>query len=154
MKIWVDADACPAVIKEIIFRAAQRTKIETTLIANQNVKVPSSPYIKMYRVSAGFDQADNEIVERCNQDDLVITADIPLAYEVLNKGGMALNPRGELYSVATIKAKLGMRDFYETLRSSGIQTGGPASLSQTDRRNFANELDKILNRYLQKIAAK
>lgn len=150
MKIWVDADACPVAIKEIIFRAAQRAKIETTLVANHNIRVPLSPYIKSYRVPAGFDKADDEIVQRIAADDLVITADIPLASEILDKKAKALNPRGEMYSQATIKAKLGMRDFMETMRASGVHTGGPASLNQTDKRNFANELDKVITAYLTK----
>ncbi len=144
MKIWVDADACPVVIKDIIFRAAQRTKVMTTLVANHLIRVPASPYIQTYQVAGGFDKADDEIVSRIVAGDLVVTADIPLAYDVLKKGANALNPRGERYHIDSIKSKLGMRDFYETLRASGIQTGGPASLSQTDRRNFANELDKFL----------
>lgn len=144
MPIWVDADACPKVIKEILYRAAQREQIETTFVANQRLIVPASPFLKTLQVPAGFDVADNEIVRRANQDDLVITADIPLAAEVLEKGAIALNPRGERYSPATIRERLTMRDFMETMRASGIQTGGPASLNQRDRQLFANELDKWL----------
>lgn len=142
--IWVDADACPTVIKDILYRAAERKKLPLVLIANQPLRTPPSPYISSLTVSKGFDEADNEIVRRTAPGDLVITADIPLAAEVLAKGGLALNPRGELYSTDTIKQKLTMRDFMETLRASGIQSGGPASLNQSDRQAFANQLDKIL----------
>lgn len=142
--IWVDADACPTVIKEILYRAAERKKLPLVLIANQPLRTPPSPYISSLVVSKGFDEADNEIVRRTAPGDLVITADIPLAAEVLEKGGLALNPRGELYNTDTIKQKLTMRDFMETLRASGIQSGGPASLNQSDRQAFANQLDKIL----------
>lgn len=145
MPVWVDADACPNVIKEVLFRAAERTQTLVTLVANQNIRVPPSRFIRAMRVPAGFDVADNEIVRLCERGDLVITADIPLAAEVLAKGAAALNPRGELYSEATIKERLTMRDFMETLRSSGIQTGGPDSLSQRDRQRFAAELDKWLS---------
>lgn len=145
--IWVDADACPSVVKEILFRAAERKQVGLTLIANQRVAVPRSKYIKSVQVASGFDVADNEIVARCRAGDLIITADIPLAAEVMEKKAMALNPRGELYSEQTIKQKLGMRDFMESLRSSGIQTGGPPPLSQSDRREFANQLDKILTKH-------
>ncbi|WP_423187210.1 YaiI/YqxD family protein [Alishewanella sp. d11] len=142
--IWVDADACPTVIKEILYRAAERKKLPLVLIANQPLRTPPSPYISSLTVSKGFDEADNEIVRRTQAGDLVITADIPLAADVLAKGGLALNPRGELYSTDTIKQKLTMRDFMETLRASGIQSGGPATLNQGDRQAFANQLDKIL----------
>ena len=144
MRIWVDADACPVVIKEILFRAAQRTRVETTLVANQYIRVPSSPYLNSIQVASGFDVADNEIVARLKPGDLVITADIPLAAEVIEKGGHALNPRGELYTTENIKARLNMRDFMDTLRGSGIQTGGPKELSQSDRQAFANALDRFL----------
>lgn len=144
MAIWVDADACPNVIKQILFRAAERTQTPLTLVANQNIRVPPSRFIRSVRVAAGFDVADNEIVRLCNAGDLVITADIPLAAEVLAKGGEALNPRGERYTQATIRERLTMRDFMDTLRSSGIQTGGPDSLSQRDRQQFAAQLDKWL----------
>ena len=147
MKIWVDADACPVVVKEILFRAAERTGIELILVANQAMRKPSLPNIKMLQVPAGFDVADNEIVKRTSEGDLVITADIPLAAEVLEKNAHALNPRGELYSADTIKSKLSTRDFLDTLRGSGIQTGGPPALSQGDRQAFANQLDKLLTRY-------
>lgn len=144
MAIWVDADACPNVIKEILFRAAERVQMPMTLVANQNIRVPPSRFIRSLRVPAGFDVADNEIVRLCDAGDLVITADIPLAADVLAKGAAALNPLGERYSPATIREKLTMRDFMDTLRSSGVQTGGPDSLSQRDRQQFAAELDKWL----------
>lgn len=147
MKIWVDADACPAAIKDILFRAAERTGVPLTLVANQPVRVPPSQFINTVQVASGFDVADNEIVKRLDAGDLVITGDIPLAAEVIEKGGHALNPRGELYSKDTIKARLTMRDFMETLRGSGIHTGGPPALSQGDRKAFADQLDKLLSRY-------
>ena len=146
MKIWVDADACPVVIKEILFRAAQRTGIPLTLVANQPVRVPSSHNISFVQVSHGFDVADDEIVKRVEAGHLVITADIPLAAEVIEKGGTALNPRGELYTTENIKNRLNMRDFMDTLRSSGIQTGGPPPLDQSDRQAFANQLDRWLSK--------
>lgn len=149
MKIWVDADACPVVIKEILFRAAQRTKIPITLIANHKLRIPSSPYISFVQVTSGFDVADNEIVKRMTVGDLVITADIPLAAEVIENGGQALSPRGEIYSTDNIKSRLSMRDFMDSLRSSGVDTGGPAALSQHDRKSFANQLDKHLNTFLK-----
>jgi uncharacterized protein YaiI (UPF0178 family) len=144
MKIWVDADACPVVIKDILFRAAERTRVGLTLVANRSVRTPPSPYIKMLQVTAGFDVADNEIVKRISVGDLVITGDIPLAAEVIEKGGNALSPRGELYSTDSIKGRLDMRDFLDNLRASGIDTGGPPALSQGDRNAFANQLDKLL----------
>lgn len=144
MSIWVDADACPVVIKEIIFRAANRTFTETTLIANNLIKVPPSKYISAIQVPKGFDVADNEIVRRVEKGDLVITADIPLAAEVMEKGAEALNPRGERYTAETIRQRLNMRDLMDTMRASGIQTGGPPPLNQTGRQQFANELDKYL----------
>lgn len=144
MQIWVDADACPNVIKEVLFRAADRTATVTTLVANQSLKVPPSRFIRTLRVAAGFDVADNEIVRRVANGDLVITSDIPLAAEVIEKGAVALNPRGERYTPDTIRERLNMRDFMDTMRASGIQTGGPATLNQRDRQMFANELDKWL----------
>ncbi|AOE50243.1 YaiI/YqxD family protein [Kangiella sediminilitoris] len=144
MKIWVDADACPVVIKDILFRAAQRAEIPTCLIANQYIKVPPSPFIKSLQVESGFDVADNEIVRRASSGDLVITADIPLADEVIDKGCTALSPRGELFTKENIKGRLTMRDFMETMRSSGIQSGGPPPLNQADRMKFANHLDRII----------
>lgn len=144
MSIWVDADACPNVIKEVLYRAADRTATTVTFVANQFLRVPLSPYLRTLQVPAGFDVADNEIVRRCEPGDLVITADIPLAAEVIEKGAAALNPRGERYSPATIRERLTMRDFMDTLRSSGVQTGGPAAMSPRDRQQFANELDSWL----------
>ena len=148
MKIWVDADACPVVIKEILFRAANRTGILVTLVANQFINIPSSPNIKFVQVASGFDVADNEIVKRMDAGDLVITGDIPLAADVIEKGGYALDSRGELYTEANIKARLSMRDFMESLRSSGVDTGGPPALNNNDRKAFADQLDKFLTQYL------
>ena len=144
MKIWVAADACPVVIKEILFRAAQRTGLDLILVANQAVRIPPSRNIKMIQVASGFDVADNEIVKRMSAGDLVITADIPLAAEVIEKAGQALNPRGELYTVDNIKNRLAMRDLMDSLRSSGVDTGGPPPLNQSDRKSFANQLDRII----------
>ncbi|MBC8212663.1 MAG: YaiI/YqxD family protein [Gammaproteobacteria bacterium] len=144
MKIWCDADACPVVIKDILFKAANRTATQLTLIANQSVAVPPSKYIKSIRVQSGFDVADNEIVKRMQSGDLVITSDIPLAAEVIDKGGTSLSPRGELYTVENIRSRLNMRDFMDSLRSSGVDTGGPPPLNQSDRKTFANHLDRIL----------
>lgn len=144
MKIWVDADACPVVTKETLFRAAERTETPTTLVANQYIRVPGSRFIKSMQVEAGFDVADNKIVQLLEPGDLVITSDIPLADEVIEKGGLALNPRGELYTKENIKGRLNIRDFMDTMRSSGVQTGGVPPISQQDRRLFANNLDKIL----------
>jgi len=146
MKIWVDADACPVVIKEILYRAAMRCEITTTLVANQPLSTPSSPFIKMLQVSQGFDVADNEIVKRLSAGDLVVTGDIPLAAEVIEKGGQALNPRGERYTANNIKARLNMRDFMDTMRASGVNTGGPPPLGQNERQAFANQLDTILRK--------
>ena len=144
MKIWVDADACPGVIKEILFRAALRTETPVTLVANQALPVPQNKYVTQLQVRQGFDVADNEIVDRVGAEDLVITNDIPLAADVIAKGALALSPRGELFDAGNIKARLNMRDFMETMRSSGVQTGGPAALSAQDRQKFANQLDKWL----------
>ena len=146
MKIWCDADACPVVIKDILFKAAMRTATELILVANQNIAVPSSKHIRSLRVQPGFDVADNEIVRRMNAADLVITSDIPLAAEVIEKGGIALSPRGELYTRENIKSRLTMRDFMDSLRASGVNTGGPPPLNQADRKHFANHLDRILAR--------
>jgi uncharacterized protein YaiI (UPF0178 family) len=147
MKIWVDADACPVVIKEILFRAAERVQVPVTLVANQPIRVPPSRFVCSVQVGAGFDVADNAIVARLDPGDLVITADIPLAAEVIEKGGHALNPRGELYSAETIRSRLDVRDFMEALRASGVDTGGPAALHPRDRQAFANQLDRFLHRY-------
>ena len=142
MNIWVDADACPVVIKEILFRAADRTKTKITFVSNHDIKTPVSQFIVRLRVMSGFDEADKEIVSRVEKGDLVITSDIPLADEVLTQGGMALSPRGELFTQDNIKAKLNMRDFMDTLRSSGVLTGGPSTLSLSERKSFADHLDK------------
>lgn len=146
MNIWVDADACPGVIKDILFRAAQRTGTQTTLVANHFLRVPPSRCISFLQVTTGFDVADNEIVKRLQEGDLVITSDIPLAAEVIEKGGQALSPRGELFTRDNIKPRLNIRDFLDTMRSSGEYTGGPPPLNQADRREFANHLDRILAR--------
>ena len=144
MTIWVDADACPVAIKEIVFRAADRTQTQAVLIANSYIRVPPSKYIQSIQVEKGFDVADNEIVRRAEPGDLVITADIPLAAEVVEKKAEALNPRGERYTPDNVRQRLNMRDFMDTMRSSGIQTGGPPPMSKTDRQKFANELDRYL----------
>ncbi len=146
MKIWVDADACPVVIKEILFRAAERTGIHLTLVANQPLAVPRSRLIKSIQVASGYDGADNEIVQRINPGDLVITSDIPLAAEIIEKQAIALGPRGELYTADNIKNRLTMRDFMDSLRASGIDTGGPPALNQADRKAFADQLDKLLSK--------
>ena len=151
MKIWVDADACPVVIKDILFRSAERTEVRLTLVANQPLYIPPSRFIKMLKVASGFDVADNEIVKRLGAGDLVITSDIPLAAEVVAKGGLALSPRGELYSEDNIKARLTIRDFMDTLRASGIDTGGPQALSQSDRKSFANQLDTVLTKHARNV---
>ncbi len=148
-QIWVDADACPVVIRDILYRAAERVGIAITLVANQPIPVPKSPHIKMLQVSAGFDAADNEIVDRIGAGDLLITADIPLAADALNKGAQALSPRGEMFDPSSIKAKLTMRDFMETLRASGEHTGGPPALHARDRKAFAEQLDRYLQRRSQ-----
>lgn len=144
MHIWVDADACPAVIKDMLFRLAERTQIPVTLVANRQLRVPPSRVIRSIVVPAGFDVADKEIVRLCQPRDLVITADIPLAAEVIAKGGAALNPRGEMYTTDNIEQHLGMRNFMEKLRSSGVETGGPAAFSQSDGRAFARQLDRLV----------
>ena len=148
--IWVDADACPKVVKEILFRAAERTGITVTLVANQALVVPRLPSVRVLQVASGFDVADKEIVSRVQPGDLVITADIPLAAEVIAKGGDALNPRGERYSPDTIRGVLQMRDFMDTMRSSGVPTGGPPPLSQADRNAFASQLDTWIARQAKK----
>ena len=144
MKIWVDADACPNVIKEILFRLADRAKVMVTLVANQALTIPESNYIRAMQVMQGFDVADDEIVKRAEQGDIVITSDIPLADECITKGCFVLSPRGEKFTKDTIKAKLTMRDFLDTLRGSGEQSGGPPPFSQTDRREFANQIDQLV----------
>lgn len=142
--IWVDADACPVVVRDILFKAAERTKVTLTLIANQMVRVPPSRYISAVQVSSGFDVADNEIVRRANAGDLVITSDIPLAAEVIEKGALALSPRGELFTADNIRGRLMMRDFMDTMRSSGVHSGGAAAYSSADKQLFANQLDRYL----------
>ncbi len=142
--IWVDADACPRAVKEILYRAAERKGMTLILVANQALRTPPSRHIRSVQVGAGFDVADNYIAQHISPGDLVITADIPLAAEVVEKGALALNPRGDLYTEENIRQRLNMRDFMDTLRASGVDTGGPASFSQADRREFANQLDRLL----------
>ncbi|MCB1750024.1 MAG: YaiI/YqxD family protein [Gammaproteobacteria bacterium] len=147
MKIWVDADACPGAVKEVIFRAAERRRVETVLVANHAVPVPPSPWIRALKVADGFDVADNAIVAAVAANDLVVTADIPLAAEVLAKGAHALNPRGEVYDDDTIRQKRAMRDFMDTMRSSGVHSGGPPPFGARDKKAFADAFDRLLARY-------
>lgn len=147
MQIWVDADACPRAIKDILYRVALRRKIGVILVANQPLQVPSSPLIRSIQVAGGFDVADDYIVQQLAAGDLVITADIPLAAAVIERGAQAINPRGELYTSANIRQRLNMRDFMEQLRSSGDIQGGPPPFSQSDRQQFANALDRWLTRH-------
>lgn len=144
MTIWIDADACPIPAKEILFKAAQRTETPLVLIANQYIKIPPSPFITKVQVQSGFDVADDEIVKRCQQNDLVITSDIPLAAEIIDKGALALNPRGELYTSQNIKQILNMRDFMDTMRASGVNSSGQAKYGDKDKQSFANQLDRWL----------
>ena len=144
MRIWVDADACPGVIKEILYRAADRRAIPLILVANQWLRVPASPWIRAVQVEAGFDVADRHIISQIEGGELLITADIPLAAAVLDKGAHALNPRGERYTMETIRQQLDMRNFMDTLRSSGVVTGGPSAMNHGDRQAFANQLDRFL----------
>lgn len=144
MEIWVDADACPAVVKDILYRAAERTRIRVTLVANQPLRTPVSVYVRALQVPRGFDVADNEIVQRMAAGDLVVTADIPLAAEALERGGHAINPRGERYDPGTIRERLVMRDLLDELRGSGVQTAGPAAFGAGDRHAFAASLDALL----------
>jgi uncharacterized protein YaiI (UPF0178 family) len=146
VQIWVDADACPQVIKEILFRAAERAQILTTLVANTLLRVPPSPFVRSVRVAKGFDVADHQIVEQIQPGDLVITADIPLAAEVIGRGAHALDPRGELYSEDNVRERLAMRNLMQELRSTGDILGGPAPFNQGDRQRFANHLDRFLTR--------
>lgn len=146
MPIWVDADACPRPIKEILFRAAERTGVALTLVANHPMAIPRRPNVRLLQVQGGFDVADQEIMGRVKAGDLVVTADIPLAADVIARGGHALNPRGEMYSANTIRSVLNMRDFMDTMRASGVQTGGPPPLGPADRQAFANQLDGWLAR--------
>ncbi len=150
MRIWVDADALPRVIRDILFRAAQRTGVELTLVANQPLPTPAAANIQSRQVSAGFDEADNYIVGLAEPGDLVVTADIPLAAEVIEKGALALNPRGELYSTESIRSRLNMRDFMDTMRASGVEMSTTAALNQADRQRFANSLDRWLAQRLVK----
>ena len=151
MHIWVDADACPAVIKDILFKAARRTKLPLSLVANHSMSVPPDKHITLTQVPSGFDAADDYIVEKCEAGDLVITNDIPLAADVLAKNALALNNRGEEYDKSSIKQILGMRDFMETMRSSSEHTGGPKAFSQRDKQNFANALDRLLTQGLRNL---
>ncbi|TVQ08191.1 MAG: YaiI/YqxD family protein [Leptolyngbya sp. DLM2.Bin27] len=146
MQIWVDADACPNVIKEILFRAAKRVEIKTTLVANQELQIPGSPFIDSVLVRSGLDVADSYIVQHLQPQDLVITADIPLAAEAIEKGAYALNPRGEFYDAGNIRERLSMRNFLAELRSGGVETGGPPPFSQRDTAAFANQLDRFLTK--------
>jgi hypothetical protein len=146
MQIWVDADACPVSVKEILYRAAERTQVPVTLVANKLLGVPRSPWIRSLQVPRGFDVADNEIARRLAPGDLVITADVPLAADAIARGGHALNPRGELYTAENIRGHLDTRDFMEKLRETGVQTGGPAPLDHADRKRFADALDRFLAR--------
>jgi hypothetical protein len=146
MHIWVDADACPGVIKDILFRAAERLRIPLTLVANRTLRVPPSPFIRTLQVPRGFDVADKEIADRLEAGDLVITADIPLASDVIARGAHAIDPRGELYTVDNVRERLQMRNFMDELRGAGVQTGGPATLDQADRKRFADQLDRFLAR--------
>ena len=148
-QIWVDADACPAAIKEVLFRAAEREHVSVTLVANQWLRTPPSKYVRAIQVPGGFDVADNEIVERVAADDLVVTQDIPLAAAVIAKGALAMHPRGELYTADTIAQRLGMRNFMDELRGAGIDTGGPAAFHPRDKQAFANQLDRWLTRRRQ-----
>ncbi|MFK7731115.1 MAG: YaiI/YqxD family protein [Pseudomonadales bacterium] len=146
MKVWIDGDACPVVIKEILFRAADKREVETVIVANHHVRTPASKFIRSMQVASGFDAADNEIVRLLEAGDLVITSDIPLAAEVMEKGGLALSPRGSLHTEENIRQRLNMRDFNETLRASGINSGGPPPINQTNKQDFANHLDRIITR--------
>ena len=147
MRIWVDADACPKAIKEILFRAAERVQVQLTLVANRLLRTPRSPYLDAIRVPAGFDEADHRIVQLMEPGDLVVTADIPLAAEVIKKGGHALDPRGDLLTDENIQERLATRNLLDQLRSTGMETGGPGPLSKGDRQDFANRLDQLLTRY-------
>jgi hypothetical protein len=150
MQIWVDADACPKAIKEILYRAAERVKIRLTLVANRQLHCPRSPYLHAIRVPAGFDEADHRIVQLMQPGDLVVTGDIPLAADVVEKGGYVLGPRGEQFTEENIQERLAVRDLMDHLRSTGIETGGPAALGKSDRQAFANGLDQLLTRYCKR----
>ena len=144
MKIWVDADACPVVVKEILYRAANRTQVPLILIANQMLRVPPSPWITAVQVPGGFDVADQRIVKEAQSGDRIITADVPLAAQAIAKGAIVIDPRGELLNAGNIQERLAMRNFLDSLRSSGVDTGGPAAFSDADRKAFANQLDRLL----------
>ena len=152
MQIWVDADACPVVIRDILFRAAERTGVTMTLVANKPVRLPLGQNLHFIQVPQGFDAADKRIVELMEQDDLVVTADVPLAAAAIDKGGIALNPRGELYTKENVRERLSVRNFLDELRSGGVNTGGPPALSQKERQLFANQLDSWLARRARKVA--
>jgi len=149
MQIWVDADACPRVVKEIVYRAADRRQVNTTLVANARLTIPRSPWLHCILVQSGFDVADREIVRLMQAGDLVITADIPLAADVIGQGGFALNPRGEFYTRNNVQSALSMRNFMDSLRGAGTCTGGPSAFSHTERTAFANQLDRFLTKYLK-----
>lgn len=149
MQIWVDADACPKVIKEILFRAAERRGIVLTLVANKPLRTPPSRYLRAIQVASGFDVADGKIVQELQAGDLVVTADIPLAADVIAKGGHVIDPRGEQYTEENIRERLSLRNFLDELRGSGVETGGPPPLNQSDRQAFANKLDSLLTRWAQ-----
>ena len=149
MQIWVDADACPGAIKDILFRAAERKRVQVALVANSALRIPPSPYLRLVQVPPGFDVADKRIIELLAPGDLVITADIPLAAAAIDKDAHALNPRGELYTKDTIRERLSMRNFMDELRGSGVSTGGPAALGQRDRQAFANSLDSFLAKHMR-----
>ena len=148
MHIWVDADACPLAVKEILYRAAERAEIPLTLVATKPLAAPRSPWIRALQVARGFDVADNEIARRLEPGDLVITADVPLAADVIARSGHAINPRGEIYTTENIRERLQARDFLEKLRETGVQTGGPAPFDHTDRKRFADQLDRFLSKNL------
>jgi hypothetical protein len=150
MKIWVDADACPVVIKEILYKAAERAQLKLILVANKTFRIPKSSFITFIHVRQGLDVADNEIVNKLESGDLVITSDIPLADRVVEMGGVALNPRGEVYTEENIKERLSARNFLDSLRSTGVETGGSSALSPRDRQAFANRLDHMITQYKNK----
>ena len=150
MKIWVDADACPNVIKDILYRVAERTKLQVVFVANKHLRIPRSGYIQFKKVPPGLDVADNEIAKNVESGDIVITADIPLAAKIVEKGAFGLNPRGEKYSAENIRERLSTRDFMEDLRSTGLETGGPPALTKRDRQLFANSLDQMLSKTSKK----
>jgi uncharacterized protein len=152
-QIWVDADACPVVIREILFRAAERTGVRVTWVANKPLRLPMAPNMRFLQVPPGFDAADKRIVELMETDDLVVTADVPLAAAAIDKGGTALNPRGELYTKDNVRERLSVRNFLDELRSGGVNTGGPPALSQRERQLFANQLDTWLARRAKKVGA-